>query len=62
VVKGKQYIQRNLAPGTLLTLGQTQVRFVWEGYAQWRGDHAPEGGGEPQDAGPGEDGAPPVGR
>lgn len=39
VVKGKQYIQKNLMPDNLLTLGQTRLRFVWEGYHEWRREH-----------------------
>lgn len=39
VVKGKQYIQKNLMPGNELTLGQTKLRFVWDGSIQWRREH-----------------------
>ncbi len=39
VVKGKQYIQKNLMTGNLLNLGETQLRFVWENYLQWRREH-----------------------
>jgi pSer/pThr/pTyr-binding forkhead associated (FHA) protein len=38
-VKGKLYIQRNLAPGNLLNLGETRLRFVWDGADQWRREH-----------------------
>ncbi len=39
VVKGKQYIQKNLMTGNLLNLGETQLRFVWDNYLQWRREH-----------------------
>lgn len=39
VVKGKQYIQKNLTPGSQLNLGQTRLRFVWDGSIQWRREH-----------------------
>jgi pSer/pThr/pTyr-binding forkhead associated (FHA) protein len=39
VVKGKQYIQKNLRTGNLLHLGETQLRFVWDNYLQWRHEH-----------------------
>ncbi len=55
VVKGKLYIQRNLMPGNLLNLGETRLRFVWDGAVQWRQEHgateAPSRDGEP---GPGQ--------
>jgi pSer/pThr/pTyr-binding forkhead associated (FHA) protein len=38
-VKGKLYIQRNLAPGNLIDLGETRLRFVWDGADQWRLEH-----------------------
>jgi pSer/pThr/pTyr-binding forkhead associated (FHA) protein len=51
VVKGKQYIQKNLMPGNQLNLGETRLRFVWEGFHQWRREHAaieePSGADEP---------------
>jgi pSer/pThr/pTyr-binding forkhead associated (FHA) protein len=51
VVKGKQYIQKNLMPGNQLNLGQTRLRFVWEGYLQWRREHGaieePSAGDQP---------------
>jgi pSer/pThr/pTyr-binding forkhead associated (FHA) protein len=56
VVKGKQYIQRNLVPGTELTLGETRLRFLWESHQEWLRDHAPDGEAPPG-AGPGPDGA-----
>ena len=39
VVKGRQYIQKNLMTGNLLNLGETRLRFVWENYLQWRREH-----------------------
>jgi pSer/pThr/pTyr-binding forkhead associated (FHA) protein len=39
VVKGKEYIQKNLMTGNLLHLGETQLRFVWDNYLQWRREH-----------------------
>jgi pSer/pThr/pTyr-binding forkhead associated (FHA) protein len=39
VVKGKEYIQKNLMTGNLLNLGETQLRFVWDNYLQWRREH-----------------------
>ena len=39
VVKGKQYIQKNLMPGNLLSLGATQLRFEWPTHLQWRREH-----------------------
>ncbi len=39
VVKGKQYIQKNLMTGNLLNLGETQLRFVWDNYLEWRREH-----------------------
>jgi pSer/pThr/pTyr-binding forkhead associated (FHA) protein len=51
VLKGKEYIQRNLMTGTRLNLGETQVRFVWNGYLQWQREHeaakGPSGGDQP---------------
>jgi len=55
VVKGKRYIEKNLMPGNLINLGETRLRFLWEGSIQWRRDHAdksPLGGEQP---GPGPD-------
>jgi pSer/pThr/pTyr-binding forkhead associated (FHA) protein len=40
VVKGKRYIQKNLMPGNVLTLGETQLTFLWDGSVQWRREHA----------------------
>jgi pSer/pThr/pTyr-binding forkhead associated (FHA) protein len=40
VVKEKEYIQKNLMTGTLLKLGETRLRFVWNNYPQWRQEHA----------------------
>ncbi len=39
VVKGKQYIQKNLMPGNLLNLGATELRFEWPTHLQWRREH-----------------------
>ena len=39
VVKGKEYIQKNLMTGTLLKLGETRLRFVWNNYLQWQHEH-----------------------
>jgi len=39
VVKGKEYIQKNLMTGALLNLGETRLRFVWTNYLQWRREH-----------------------
>ncbi len=41
-VKGRQYIQRNLTHGCLLNVGETQLRFLWESYLQWRREHGAE--------------------
>jgi pSer/pThr/pTyr-binding forkhead associated (FHA) protein len=38
-VKGKEYIQKNLMTGTVLKLGETQLRFVWNNYLQWQHEH-----------------------
>ncbi len=39
VVKGKEFIQRNLMPGTLINLGETQLRFFWDSHLAWRREH-----------------------
>jgi len=39
VVKGKEYIQKNLMTGALINLGETRLRFVWDNYLQWRHEH-----------------------
>jgi pSer/pThr/pTyr-binding forkhead associated (FHA) protein len=39
VVKGKEYIQKNLMTGNLINLGATRLKFVWEDYLQWRREH-----------------------
>lgn len=39
VVKGKQYLQKNLMPGNLLTLGETVLRFEWPTHLEWRREH-----------------------
>jgi pSer/pThr/pTyr-binding forkhead associated (FHA) protein len=61
VVKGKQYIQRNLLPGTELTLGETRLRFEWRTYEDWRREHAADDE-TPPGAAPGPDGAAPGSR
>jgi len=53
VVKGKQYIQKNLMPGNVLNLGQTRLRFVWDGYHEWRREHGVTE--EPSEDEPGEE-------
>ncbi|HVO38930.1 MAG TPA: FHA domain-containing protein [Spirochaetia bacterium] len=49
VVKGKQYIQKNLMPGNLLTLGETQLRFEWPTYLEWRREHGATDEPPPED-------------
>jgi pSer/pThr/pTyr-binding forkhead associated (FHA) protein len=44
VVKGKEYIQKNLMTGNLLHIGETRLRFVWNDYLQWQGEHEAAGG------------------
>jgi len=39
VVKGKEYIQKNLMTGGLINLGETRLRFVWTDYLAWRREH-----------------------
>ena len=39
VVKGKQYIQKNLMPGNQIKLGATELVFQWPTYLKWRGEH-----------------------
>jgi pSer/pThr/pTyr-binding forkhead associated (FHA) protein len=34
-VKGKEYIQKNLKHGYIITVGKTELRFVWENAKQW---------------------------
>jgi pSer/pThr/pTyr-binding forkhead associated (FHA) protein len=61
VVKGKEYIQKNLMTGNRIDLGQTRLRFVWDNYLQWRREHGlteepgeePIEEGAPDQAGPG---------
>jgi len=60
VVKGKEYIQKNLMTGNLINLGATRLKFVWNNYLQWRHEHEaalgpveadlPDQGSEGQDA------------
>jgi pSer/pThr/pTyr-binding forkhead associated (FHA) protein len=61
VVKGKQYIQRNLEPGTELMLGETRLRFEWRNHLEWRREHAAVDR-VPPGAAPGPDGAAPGSR
>jgi pSer/pThr/pTyr-binding forkhead associated (FHA) protein len=56
VVKGRQYVQRNLAPGTEFTLGETRLRFLWESQQEWMRDHPPDREAPPG-LSPGPDGA-----
>jgi pSer/pThr/pTyr-binding forkhead associated (FHA) protein len=39
VVKGKEYIQKNLMTGNVINLGETRLRFVWDDYLRWRREH-----------------------
>ncbi len=39
VVKGKQYIQKNLMPGNVIDLGSTKLRFEWPTHLEWRRAH-----------------------
>ena len=34
-VKGKEYIQKNLKHSYIITVGKTELRFVWENAKQW---------------------------
>ena len=47
VVKGKQFIQKNLMPGNILNLGETRLVFVWDTHLEWRQAHGVVG--EPSD-------------
>ena len=53
VVKGKEYIQKNLMTGALLNLWETRLRFVWTDYLAWRRAHGmtEEPEEEPRDEG-----------
>jgi pSer/pThr/pTyr-binding forkhead associated (FHA) protein len=39
VVKGKQFIQKNLMPGNVLNLGETRLVFGWDNHLEWRREH-----------------------
>ncbi len=39
VVKGKDYLQKNLMPGNVIKLGATELKFEWPSHLQWRRDH-----------------------
>ena len=39
VVKGKQYIQKNLVPGNVIDLGATKLMFEWPTHLEWRRAH-----------------------
>jgi pSer/pThr/pTyr-binding forkhead associated (FHA) protein len=39
VVKGKQYIQKNLMPGSVIDLGATKLVFEWPARLEWRRAH-----------------------
>ncbi len=39
VVKGKEYIQKNLMPGNVLNLGETRLVFGWDTHIEWRRAH-----------------------
>ena len=38
-VKEKEYIQKNLKDGYVLTIGKTQLRFVWANAKAWLAEH-----------------------
>lgn len=38
-VKKKEYIQKNLKDGYVLTIGKTQLRFVWANAKSWLAEH-----------------------
>jgi pSer/pThr/pTyr-binding forkhead associated (FHA) protein len=38
-VKEKEYIQKNMKHGYLLTVGKTQLRFLWAEAKAWLADH-----------------------
>ena len=54
VVKGKRFIQKNLMPGNELNLGETRLKFLWDGSLQWRREHgapdAPSEDDQPDEA------------
>ncbi|UCF96279.1 MAG: FHA domain-containing protein [Spirochaetaceae bacterium] len=41
-VKEKEYIQKNLKDGYLITLGKTQLRFLWPNAKAWLAEHGIE--------------------
>jgi len=41
-VKEKDYIQKNLKDGYVLTIGKTQLRFVWASAKAWLAEHGIE--------------------
>ncbi len=57
VVKGKQFIQKNLMPGNVLNLGETRLVFGWDTHIEWRREHGVVG--EPSDDDSLEDTGPP---
>lgn len=38
-VKEKEYIQKNMKDGYVLTIGKTQLRFVWTNAKAWLAEH-----------------------
>ena len=38
-VKEKEYIQKNMKDGYVLTIGKTQLRFVWANAKSWLAEH-----------------------
>ena len=38
-VKEKEYIQKNMKDGYVLTIGKTQLRFVWTNAKSWLAEH-----------------------
>ena len=38
-VKEKEYIQKNMKDGYVLTIGKTQLRFVWANAKTWLAEH-----------------------
>ena len=45
-VKEKQYIQKNLRDGYVITLGKTQLRFRWPNAKSWLAEHGIDEGGQ----------------
>jgi pSer/pThr/pTyr-binding forkhead associated (FHA) protein len=48
-VKEKEYIQKNLKDGYLMTLGRTQLRFLWPDAKAWLAEHGVGTGEEDTD-------------